>query len=187
MWRGTIVAGLTVAVLLGAAWVGEAISQEGPGGEPRRERDPEQMRQRMEQFRQQMSERMRESMGATKEEWEVLQPKIEKVTALQRQSRGGMMRGGPGGRDRRPGGRDRTPAAGQEAERQQTEVEKASEGIQKVLEDKEAKPEQIKAALTALRDARAKAKAELETAQKELRGVVTLRQEATLVTMGMLD
>lgn len=44
-----------------------------------------------------------------------------------------------------------------------------------------------KAALTALREARAKAREELEKAQKELKDLLTLKQEARLVTMGLLE
>jgi hypothetical protein len=41
--------------------------------------------------------------------------------------------------------------------------------------------------LTALRKAREQAKKDLETAQKNLQALVTLRQEAVLVDLGMLD
>ena len=56
--------------------------QQGQGGGRNRgqngqQRDPQ-------QFRQQMQDRMREAMGATPEEWTLLQPKIEKVQQLQR-------------------------------------------------------------------------------------------------------
>jgi len=48
--------------------------QAGPWGQagPRGNFDPA-------QFRQRMDERMKEALGATDEEWKVLQPKIEKV------------------------------------------------------------------------------------------------------------
>jgi len=59
--------------------------------------------------------------------------------------------------------------------------------LQTVLENKDASPEEIKAKLNALRTTRAKREAELKTAREELRKVLTLRQEAQLVLMGMLD
>jgi len=186
MWRRAVVLGVTAAIVVAAGWVGQAISEEPRGGD-RPPRDPDQMRERFEEFRRQMSDRQREALGASEEEWKVLQPMIEKVQTLSRESRGGMFggmargRGGPGGApggERRPGG---------EADRPPSEAEAAAEGLRKVLDDKEAKPDQIKAALTALRDARAKSRAQLETAQKALREVVTLRQEAVLVTMGVLE
>jgi hypothetical protein len=195
MLRRAAVMFVTVALLVGAGWVGQAICEENaapaaapaatpaaapgaPGG-----RDPAQMQQRMEQFRQQMSDRQKQAFGATDEEWKVLQPKIEKVQTLARQSRGGMSfmggrgRGGPGGNDR----------GGPPSDHPQSEVEKKAEALRKILENKEAKAEEIKAALTGLREARATAKKELEVAQKELREVLTVRQEAQCVAMGILE
>ena len=55
------------------------------------------------------------------------------------------------------------------------------------LENKDTPADQIAAKLTALREARAKAKADLETAQKDLKEVLTPRQEAVMVSMGMLE
>ncbi len=187
MLRRSVVAVLVgLLVIMTGAWVQQAIAQEG-GERERGQRDPEQMRQRMEEMRQRMSQMMKETLGATDEEWKVLQPKIEKIQTLSRQSRGGMggmfgRRGGPGGQ---PGGQpqpERPPS-----DQPQSEVEKAGQALRTVLENKEAKPEEIKAALGTLRAARAKAKQDLETAQKELREVVTVRQEAQLVSMGVLE
>ena len=131
---------------------------------------------------------MKQTFGATDEEWKIFQPKIEKVQTLSRQSRGGgstgfsmFGRGGPGGG---PGGSDR---GGPPSDRPQSDVEKAVDALQKVLNNKEAPVEEIKAALATLRDARAKAKQELETARKELREVLTVRQEAQCVAMGLLE
>lgn len=145
----------------------------GPGG-GRGNWDPAEMRKRME-------ERMKESMGATDDEWKVLQPKLEKVMTLQMQSRmGGMMGGRRGGG---PGG----PPGGPGGDQAQSEVGKAGAELRAVLEDKDAKAEAIKPKLEALRAARAKAREELAKAQKDLRDVLSLRQEASLVSMGMLD
>lgn len=177
--------------------IGVAVPQEnrpqadrGPGGR-------DQMGDRMAEFRRAASERMRETMGATEDEWKVLQPKIEKVQTLSRDARGGMGMGfrmlgpgggpggrGPGGRGR--GGRDATPPA-EGADRQQSDVEKTMAELQKLLQDKESKAEDIKAALTAYREARAKVREELEKSQKDLREIVTVRQEAMLVSMAVLD
>lgn len=192
--RAVVVLG-TVALLLGAAWVGQAIAQAPAGAPPDATKaapggrgDPAQMQQRMEQFRQQMSDRMKQSFGATDEEWKVIQPRIEKVQTLSRQSRGGGGfgggRGGPGGDRGGPPGGDR---GGQPSDRQQSDVDKAGEALQKVLDNKDAPVEEIKAALGALRGARAAAKLELEAAQKALREVLSLRQEGQGVRMGLLE
>jgi hypothetical protein len=193
MLRRSAVMLASVALLIGAVWVGQAICEENappppPGGQGGQggNRDPA----RMEQFRQQMSDRMKQAFGATDEEWKILQPKIEKVQTLARQSRGGggmgMMfgRGGPGGgRGGNDKGGDR---GGPPSDRPQSEVEKKVEVLQKVLENKEAKAEEIKTALAGVLAARAVAKKELEVAQKELREVLTVLQEARCVLMGIL-
>ena len=143
-----------------------------------------------ERMRQMMSQRMQEMFGATDEEWKILGPRVTKVQELSREVgggfRGGMMfgrrggpQGGPGGG--RFGGRQGAP------DREQTEVEKATEGLQTLLENTSATPDQIKNQLTALRAAREKTKQQLAVAQKELRQIITVRQEAQCVMMGILD
>ena len=186
---------VAIVTIVAGAWVQQAISQEAPPPPPPPppsqpdqpgQRGPAQFQQRMEQFRAQMADRMKQSLGATDEEWKVLQPRIEKVQTLSRQTRGGgmgfMMMGG-----RRGGPGDRPQGDRPESDRPQSAVETAGAALQKVLDNKDASTAEIKTALTALREARAKARAELEAAQKELREVVTVRQEAQLVTLGLLD
>ena len=165
---------LAAAAVAGVLLVGQAVSQE----EPRGRRDPEQARQRSEEWRQRAAQRMRESLGATEEEWKVLQPKIEKVQTLQRQSRPGMRGGMRGPR----AGRGEEAAA----PRERTEARKATDSLRKLLDNKESKPEDIKTALAAFRQAREKVLQDLVKAQKELREAVTVRQEARLVLMGLL-
>ena len=133
-----------------------------------------------------MERRMREQLGATEQEWKVLGPRVMKVSELRRQlsgfGRGGTFFGGRRGpQGDRPGGRQDAPA------RELTPLEKASEQLRTLLSDKAATPEDIKKQLTALRAAREKGKQELATAQLQLRKIVTVRQEAQLVLMDMLD
>ena len=152
--------------------------QAGPWGQagPRGNFDPA-------QFRQRMDERMKEALGATDEEWKVLQPKIEKVQRLALQARGGMMMtrifsvfvgAGP-------------QSPGAEGQPQQTDMMKKGSDLQRILQKPDAKPEDIKPALAAYREARATARTELEQAQKDLQSLLTLRQEAVLVSQGLLD
>ncbi len=163
---------------------------QGPGGP---QFDPAQMRQMMEQ-------RMQEMLGATAEEWKVLGPRVMKVQELARQSAGGgpgMMFGpmgrrgaggpGAGGLGTAGPGSDRPGGRGMAMNRELTEVEKIQEELQTLLENTTATPEQIKQQVTKLRAAREKAKQELAKAQQDLRQVLTLRQEAQLILMGMLD
>ncbi|MCL5278389.1 MAG: hypothetical protein M1376_00590 [Planctomycetes bacterium] len=159
----------------------------GPGGGPGGF-DPAQMRQRM-------AERMKEMLGADDQAWKVMEPRLMKVMELNRQANAGgrgMMfgmfgrgRGGPGG----PGG-DQGPQAerrGRGPQGEQTALEKAMTQLRTTLENQSATSEEIKTQLTAVRSAREKARQELAVAQQELKKILTLRQEAMLVEMGMLE
>lgn len=190
MLRSKAVWVLGLAVLVCAVFIGQALSQEtAPGGGrggrgARGNNDPNQARDRMEQFRQQAADRMKEALGVTDEQWKALQPKIEKVQTLARETRGGgmmmgRMMGGRGGAGAQP------PAAN--TDRPQSDVEKKMADLQKLLQDKESKAEDIKTALAAYRDAVTKAKTELEKARKELRELLSVRQEAQLVLVGVLE
>ncbi|HMB95394.1 MAG TPA: hypothetical protein VKK61_05085 [Tepidisphaeraceae bacterium] len=107
----------------------------------------------------------------------MLQPKIEKVMDAQRAAFMGM------GFGRRGGGGGGGGGGGDQAE---TPVGKAMQDLRETLQNKDATPEVITQKLTALRDARTKVQADLQTAQKDLKEVLTQRQEAALVMMGML-
>jgi hypothetical protein len=208
MLRRSIVAVMAVCILAmllvsqsfsaGGAGGGGAGGRGGRGQRPQREgagqmqRDPAQM-QRM------MTERMKGQLGAGDEEWKVIQPRLQKVMNLSRQVTGrGMMMGGPGGNAgrRQPGGArtagqdagQRTrPGPGTGPQREESAVGKATQELQEVLRSETAKPEQIKAKLTALRTAKEKAKKDLATAQKELKEKLTVKQEAILVLSGYLN
>lgn len=149
---------------------GQGQQERGDRGDRGRGGDPAERRQRMEGF-------MKERLGVNDEEWKVLQPKIEKVMT----ARGDAMVGGFGfmfGGDRR---RD------DDSSQQRSAVQQASRDLRTTLENKDASADEIAAKLKALREAREKAKTDLAAAQKDLKDVLTQRQEAVLVTMGMLD
>ncbi len=141
----------------------------GPGGG-----DREQMRAR---WQQRMEDRMKEALKVTDEEWSVLQPRIKKVTDLQRESRAGMMRGW---------GR-RGPDRDNESERQLNPLQQAAKDLQTVLETEGATSDQIKAKLDAYRAAKTASEAELNKARAGLRELLTINQEAQLVMMGILE
>lgn len=163
---------------------GERGQRDGAGQEQRGERgergergnwDPAQMRQRM-------MDGMKEQLQVSDEEWGVLQPKIEKVMNAQRESRGGMgRRGGPMGWGGRDGERRDENAP------EPTELERTSRELRSVLEDQSAPASDVAAKLTAYRDARAKAVANLTAARNELKELLTQRQEAVLVMSGLLE
>ena len=164
-------------------------------------------------FRQRMNDRMKAALKASDDEWAVIQPLLEKVQEAQRATRGGFggpgMFGGPGGFGRGPGGPggpggpDGAPptASGSNAQpgpsgpggpggRQGRFFRPSSpeaEALQTALQSDGTADSDIKAKLDALRAARKKAAADLEDARQNLEKVLTLRQEATLVEMGVLE
>ena len=179
-WRAVGLAAV-VAIAL-SAFLSVALAQEAE--RPGRGRfDPEQMRQRM-------AERLKETLGASDEEWAVIAPRLEKVQTLSFQSRTGGM-GFMFGRVR--GGRRFGGPAGQPGETrpeqssEQSPVQKAAEELRTIVDSEGAGESDIKQKLTAYREAREEARKELAKAQEELREVLTLRQEAQLVLMGTLE
>lgn len=131
------------------------------------------------QFRQRMLDRIKTELGTTDDEFAAISPKLEAVMKAQRESRGF---GGPGGR--RGGGGGDTP---NQPAATPSPVQAASESLQETLKNKDAKPDEIKAKLDALRAAKVQAKQDLTKAQEDLRSVLTQRQEAALVMMSMLE
>ncbi len=132
------------------------------------------------QMRQMMLQRYKDALGATDEEWTVIEPKLDKVTVLSRDlragGRGGFGRGGRGGNA--PAATPATPP---------TEVEKATTDLQTALDNPQADPKLIKDKLTALRTAREKVRQQLDKASADLKAVLSVRQEAQLVMMGIVD
>ena len=141
------------------------------------------------QFQQRAMERIKEQLGATDDEWKVIQPKVEKVMTAQRESRsGGFGFGGFGGGGRGGAGGGGGGGGGGGADRQPTTaVGKASQDLRTTLEDKNAAPETISKKLATLREAREKARKDVADAQKDLKEILTQRQEAVLVINGMLE
>jgi peptidoglycan hydrolase CwlO-like protein len=150
----------------------------GQGGQNGRGGNPQQWRQRM-------MDNLKEQLGATDDEFTALQPKIEKVMQMQRDLGAGrmqMFRGRNGGNGGPPGGN-----FGGNNNQDPSPLQQATTDLQTTLDNKDAKPEDIKTKLDAFRDAKSKVKDELTAAQKELKDLLTQRQEAVLVEMGILD
>jgi len=149
--------------------------QGGPGGGGNF--DPAQMRQRM-------MERYREQLAVKDDaEWKIVQDRIEKVSDARREipGRGGFGfgrgggpggPGGPGGQagGRGPGGGDTSPEG---------------EALQKAIEAN-APADEIKSKLANYRAAVKTKEAKLEKAQADLRQVLSAKQEASAVLMGLL-
>jgi len=165
-----------------------ALAQQERQGPPNRGNfDPEQMRARM-------AERYREQLEITSDdEWKVIESRINKVVEARRNA--GSGRGGPmafGGQRPGRGGDDaQSRGDGQNANPQRGNrgfgpSSPEAEELQKALEAK-ASPDEIKAKLAKYREARKARQAALAKAQDELRQVLSVRQEASAVLMGILD
>jgi hypothetical protein len=163
------------------------ITRAQDGG--RQRPDPEEMRQRM-------AARMREQFGVTDDaEWKIIEGKIQKVTEARRAVGGGMGFGGMAfGGGRRGGGQggadaDRGGQGGRGGGRAfggfGGEPSPEVADLQKAIEAK-ASPDEIKAKLAKVREARKANEAKLEAAQEDLKKVLSVRQEAIAVTMGLL-
>jgi len=133
------------------------------------------------QGRQQFDQRLKEELGATDDEWGVLQPRIEKVRQLERDA---STRGSRFGRRSRNNNAD--PAANP-SNQNPSPVQEKAQALRQLLADKSSSAEAIKTAVAELRDAKAKAHADLKKAQDELRDLLTPRQEAVLIMAGMLE
>ena len=121
---------------------------------------------------------LKERLGASDDDWKIIQPKLQKVVALRGATGQG---GGAGGFGMMGimGGAAQSPAA--------TDVSKAMRELRNALKDEKAKTEEIGAKLQAWRDARERAKSELTKAQADLIGILTARQEGVLLTMGFIQ
>lgn len=146
----------------------------------------------MQDFMQRINERVKTTLKASDEEWTVIQPLLEKVQILGREAMsgrfGGMRRrgGGQGGTGDQNGGQG---AQGGQGERggQGGGGSPESQALRTALESESTSPEEINTKLAALRESRKKSQAQLDQARDELKKVLTLRQEAALVQMGLLE
>jgi hypothetical protein len=142
----------------------------GPGG---RNFDPA-------QFQQRMMDNVKERLGFTNEtEWSAVQPLVQKVMDARRDMGGfggGFRRGGGGGNQDNGGGR-RGGFGG--------EPSPEAEALQKAI-DANAPTSQIKSALEKYRSSQKDKEAKLEQAQANLRKVLTSKQEAQAVLLGLL-
>lgn len=129
----------------------------------RHARDPEEMRKIMEEQtaldRTRAIENLKGQLGVSQAEWTVVRPRLEAVY-------------------------ERVHA---QPVRGKVEPTTPVEQRRKELRDEAAKPEQIREKLLALHAEKEKARQELAKVRRELRQVLTLRQEAVLVLAGLLE
>jgi hypothetical protein len=141
--------------------------------------DPQQMQQFMQQ---RIIQNVRDQLVVTNDaEWAVIEQRLTNVVQLQTQNMfsnmGGMM-GGMRSRGGQGAGGGGFPGFGQ--------ADPDLDALQKTI-DANAPAPQIKAALAKFRDARKRRETQLANAREQLRLVLSTKQEAVLVTMGLLD
>jgi hypothetical protein len=146
---------------------GNSAGNGGPGGNF----DPA-------QFQQRMMDQIRQNLNVTNDdEWAAIQPLVQKVMDARREAGpgGGMGMPGPGGPPGGSGGRGR-PGAQASSEQQ---------ALQKAIDDDAPVP-QIKDALAKCRATRKDKQAKLAAAQTDLQSVLSVKQEAQAVLLGLL-
>jgi hypothetical protein len=131
-----------------------------------------------EEFRQRMNERLKTALKMSDEEWNAILPLIEKVQSKQRDVMSARFGGG------RTRGGDSSAASSEWASRPGAAEVMA---LRTAVENENTPSEELKAKLAALREFRRKASAELEILREDLRKVLTVRQEAALVSAGVLE
>jgi hypothetical protein len=142
-----------------------------------------------------MMNTLKDQLGSEDDEWKVLKPKIEKVQTAQFASFAGMgAMGGPGGRrPGGPGGPGGPPQAGPgggpggPGGMPESKLGQAQRELRTALESKDTPNAEITKKLTAFREVRDKGRAELQAARKDVKDLVTPRQEAILVMWNILE
>jgi hypothetical protein len=162
---------------------GGAAAEAGGDRGDRRNMTPQDMQARM-------LNSLRERLEVTDdEEWKLISERVAKVMELRRSAGGGLPmmgamagRGGPPGGGAGPaGGEGRGARGGRGAPGGNAELAALSTAVRDKLPDAE-----IKARLERLRESRKENESKLTRAQEELRGVLTVRQEAVAVVFGLL-
>jgi hypothetical protein len=130
------------------------------------------------QFQQRMMDRYKEQLGFTNDtEWSAVEPLVQKVSEARIES----LRGGFGGGFRRGG---QGGGGGGGAFGGQTDPDR--EALQQAI-DNNAPAAQIKTLLDKYRAAQKTKQAKLESAQADLKKVLTQKQEAAAVLAGLLN
>ncbi|MGD0464127.1 MAG: hypothetical protein ABSB74_16720 [Tepidisphaeraceae bacterium] len=130
----------------------------------------------------------KQQLGASDDEFAAIQPKIQTVMQLQRDANAGRGRGFFGGRGGGGGPRGGFGGGGfGPPSTQPSPVQDALQDLRTTLDDATATTDTIKAKLDTLRQARSKARQDLAVAQQDLKSVLTQRQEAVMVLLGLLD
>lgn len=167
-------------IVLDPGDVGREFTVGGAPAEPRVPKGgggvPVNVAQLREQATARLANAMKQELGCTDEEWNVLGPKIQAIQLL-KSTLG-----------------ERSPSAGDKAATVPmtnimaavTDLRTRQQSFRQSIAEKFPEPE-VKARMTSLRDSRSRAREELVRLQKELTDLVTIRQEAVLLEKNILD
>jgi len=184
----------------------------GPDFTRLRNLSPEQKIREMQRMAEQQEEMaMKQALGVNEEQWKVIKPKLDKVKACRQRAtvsigppfssnfastssqQGGGFAGGfqfqLGGGGSGGGSNMTAPDSSfqSQSSRRETQGERICRQLDALLNDFNSPPETIRQKMIELQQARASARKQLAQAQKDLREALTLRQQAKLVLMGILD
>jgi hypothetical protein len=130
-----------------------------------------------ERMQQMMLDRVKEELKPTDEEWKAIEPLVGPVMQKQNEMRMNAFR-----RMGRQGG----PQGGQRPQAD-ANVDPAVKGLEDALASADTPAKDVEAKLKALRESRKAKEEELKKARAKLREVLSIRQEARLVLMDILD
>jgi hypothetical protein len=152
------------------------------------------------QMQDMIAQRIKQLMGSTDDEWTIIGPKVLKVVSLvSSQARGFQMRSLMGNQNQQ--GNTNQGGSYQGAASQgnfqgrgmgmtgtsTSSDSKALEELQTLAVNKDATTTQIKEKISEIRKEKEESRQKLAKAQKELRELLSLRQEAVLVSAGLLE
>jgi hypothetical protein len=193
--RIQLVAVLSVTVLFAGAALGQAmpkVSAAGvlPGAVPATPKPPKMTPEDREM------ERIHQSVPCTDEEWAAMRPLIARVYALQNDLRNTRDRGfkppkdgqpvKPNKKDKPDKNADAALAVSANQPNQGPAID-AAHDLRDAMQTPDASLSELKQRIYAVRQARAKVRAELTQAQEALRDVTSVHQEAALILLGVLD
>jgi hypothetical protein len=119
---------------------------------------------------------IKRELGVSDEEWALISPKIQQYAIAQAHVNTGVPGGGFGG-----------PTGAFAVNAGPNNLAVALRELRVALHDKTSTDDIITTKLKAVRDAREQAKADLASARKDLTDIITMRQEAILVRLGIMS
>ena len=119
-------------------------------------------------------------LGAGDDEWKLLAPRIEKVLAARQNTNTGAGMNWTTSNKAGPQFKPSTSKPG-------TAPGKAMQAVRDAVADETTSNEELAKRMAAVRDARKKARADYEAAQNELSDTATPRQQAILMTLGVIE